>query len=426
MEYGKVLRFHRVKQGLTQNQLADGIISPAYLSKIENDQTVPAFEVLELLYERLGLDFHDSSYNHPSKEKLKEWYEAIVFKQADDAQRLKEELLQQKETLDNHHLYIFFELFRIRHLLLENEIDGAYEAWGNIRQHKDTFDEEMEFYFHLGAGLVKYYKGDFEEAFQELMEAKNYSASLKVEEWELSDLYYLLSLSSSQSNYISASIYYADQALVIYQKHYNLIKSADCHILLGINYARLKNYGKALENYHLVSKIATQTRNHYQLGVIYHNIGVIESRRGQYDTALMNYKRSLPYRRETASDYEIFETIHCLVLENYKLKEFEECMYWIDEGFKHLNSSPLDTSSQEVHLNIYQMLIQDNSTLSEYLANEAIPLFQQSKQHRFVIRYSVIISDLLEAERSYKKSTKYLRLAIELLNKYSHIGGTVI
>ena len=102
MEYGKVLRFHRVKQGLTQNQLADGIISPAYLSKIENDQTVPAFEVLEHLYERLGLDFHDSSYHHPSKERLKEWYEMIVFKRKEEARELKEEIGRDTSELQSH------------------------------------------------------------------------------------------------------------------------------------------------------------------------------------------------------------------------------------------------------------------------------------------------------------------------------------
>ncbi|WLR48783.1 tetratricopeptide repeat protein [Halobacillus litoralis] len=204
---------------------------------------------------------------------------------------LKEELKQQKDTLNNHHLYIFFELFRIRHLLLENEVEEAYVAWKNIRQHEDTFDEEMEYYFHLSSGLVSYYRGDFEDSYLKLMEAKNYSASIDLEGWEESDLYYLLALSASQANNISASIFNAEHALAIFQKQYNLFKSADCHILLGINYGRLKNYGKALENYHLVSKVATQTKNYYQLGVIYHNIGVIESRLGNYESALMNYKK---------------------------------------------------------------------------------------------------------------------------------------
>ncbi|MGP4059318.1 tetratricopeptide repeat protein [Halobacillus sp. H74] len=426
MEYGKVLRFHRVKQGLTQNQLADGIISPAYLSKIENDQTVPAFEVLELLYERLGLDFHDSSYNHPSKEKLKEWYETIVFKRKEEARKLKDDLIQQKDTLNNHHLYIFYELFRIRHLLLENEVEKAYEAWKNIRRHEDTFDEEMEYYFHLSSGLVSYYLGDYEESYLELMEAKNYSVSVNLEDWEQSDLFYLLALSASQANNISASIFNADRALTIFQKQYNLLKSANCHILLGINYGRLKNYGKALENYHLVSKIATQTNNYYHLGVIYHNIGVIESRRGHYDTALMNYKKSLPYRKKTASDHEIFETIYCLIFETYKTGEYDDCKKWISEGYSYLESSLHDTSTDEIHLNVYTMLINNDNKTSQYLEDVAIPRFQERKQDRFVIRYSFIVADLLEAERSYKRSTKYLRLAIDLLNKHSNLGGIVL
>ena len=261
MEYGKVLRFHRVKQGLTQNQLADGIISPAYLSKIENDQTVPAFEVLELLYERLGLDFLETSSNHPSKEKLKEWYEAIAFKRQEDAKKLKEDILNQKETQENHHLYIFFELFRIRHLLLENEVDEAYKVWENIRQYKDTFDEEMEFYYHLGSGLLKYYQGDFDNSFQELMEAKNYSSSIKLEDWEFSDLYYHSCFKyKSGQPHICIRILCRPGAGNL-SNNYDLAKSADCHILQGINYSRLKNYAKALENFHLARKIAKQTKD---------------------------------------------------------------------------------------------------------------------------------------------------------------------
>ncbi|SDP58755.1 helix-turn-helix domain-containing protein [Halobacillus aidingensis] len=426
MEYGKVLRFHRVKQGLTQNQLADGIISPAYLSKIENDQTVPAFEVLEHLYERLGLDFHDSSYHHPSKESLKEWYEMIVFKRKEEARELKEELIQQKDTLNNHHLYIFFELFRIRHLLLENEVEEAYEAWKNIRQHEDTFDDEMEYYFHLSSGLVSYYRGDFEDSYLKLMEAKNYSVSIDLEDWEESDLYYLLALSASQANNISASIFNADQALTIYQQQYNLVKSADCHILLGINYGRLKNYGKALENYHLVSKIATQTQDNYQLGLVYHNIGVIESRRGNFEAALMNYQKSLSYKTGRASVHEIFEAIYCLVFETYKIGRLDDCKKWISEGQTYLDSTTRDTSTARIHLNIYTMLINKDVTTAQYLENVAIPHFQEKKQHRFVIRYCMIVSDLLEAERSYKKSSRYLRLAIDLLNKYSNLGGMLL
>ncbi|QAS53165.1 helix-turn-helix transcriptional regulator [Halobacillus litoralis] len=428
MEYGKVLRFHRVKQGLTQNQLADGIISPAYLSKIENDQTVPAFEVLELLYERLGLDFHDSSYNHPSKEKLKEWYETIVFKRKEEARKLKDDLIQQKDTLNNHHLYIFYELFRIRHLLLENEVEKAYVAWKDIRQHEDTFDEEMEYYFHLSSGLLEYYRGNYDESFQQLMEAKNYSSSIvhELEDWEISDLYYILALSTSQANHISASVFYVDQALEIYQARYDLEKSADCHILQGINYSKLKNYAKALENFHMARKIAMQTLNRNQLNLVYINIGTLESRIGNHESAIQNYKKSL-YYNDSDTTYKqsyLLTTIHSLILEHYRLSDFDGCLDWINEGEQELKKLP--SKPHELHFNFYKLIIKNDPTVISHLEEVIIPYFQDKKEHIYIIRYSMVLADLLEKKRMYKKSTNYLRLAIQLLNKHSHLGGILL
>ncbi|MFC7319513.1 helix-turn-helix domain-containing protein [Halobacillus campisalis] len=427
MEYGKALRFHRVKQGLTQNQLADGIISAAYLSKIENDQTVPAIEVLELLYERLGIDFNESTLNHPSKEKLKEWYEAIVFKRKDEAKLLRDELLQQKSTLDNHQLYIFYELFRIRYLFLINEVEEAYETWENLKQHKNTLDEEMKFYYQLITGLVKYYKGEYNDAFQELMEAKNYSTSIEIEDWEASDLFYLLALSTSQSNYISPSIYYAEQALEIYQSHYDLSKSADCHIILGINFGRLQNYAKSLENYHLARKIALQINDSLKLKLLYNNLGVLESRLDNHQSSISYYKKSLEYSKDLSSSinlYEFLNTIHGLITEHYKLVDFKGCSHWINEGMKKLSSYP--SRQHELHFEFYKMLINDSPNLQEFLEEDVIPYFRERNKYVYIIRYSLFLSDLLEKQRLYKKSTSYLRLAIQLLNKHSNLGGIVL
>ncbi|WP_431802830.1 helix-turn-helix domain-containing protein [Halobacillus andaensis] len=427
MEYGKALRFHRVKQGLTQNQLADGIISAAYLSKIENDQTVPAIEVLEMLYERLGIDFNESTIDHPTKEKLKVWYEAIVFKRKDEAKKIRNELIKQRNTLENHQLYIFHELFRIRYLLLENEVEKAYETWKNLKQHKDTFDEEMKFYYHLNSGLVKYYKGEFNDSFQDLMEAKNYSSSVETERWEISDLYYLLALSTSQAFQVSACIFYADQALEMFQSQYDLSKSADCHIILGINYSRLRNYSKSLENYHLARKIALQTNDTQQLKLVYNNIGVLESRLENHKSSITNYEKSLEYAIDfdvSLNLYELLNTIHGLVIENYKLGNFEGCNAWIQEGKEKLTQYP--SKQHELHFEFYRRLINDPKNLQTFLEDEVIPYFKERNNHNYIIRYSMFLADLLEDNRMYKKSSTYLRLAIQLLNKHSNLGGILL
>ncbi|WP_079477779.1 helix-turn-helix transcriptional regulator [Halobacillus salinus] len=427
MEYGKVLRFHRVKQGLTQNQLAEGIISPAYLSKIENDQTVPAFEVLELLYERLGLDFHDSSNSHPSKEKLKEWYEAIVFKDKEKARALKDELLQEKETHNNHHLYIFFELFRIRYLLLEDKVEEAYEVWKDIKQHRDTFDEEMNFYFRLISGILKYYQGDFERSFQELMEAKNTSSLLNISEVDKSDLFYLLALSTSQSHHVSASIFYTDHALELYSSRYDLNKSSDCHLLQGINYSKLKNYAKSLEHFNLARKIALQTRDNQQLKFVYNNIANLESLSGNSESAILNYKRSLGYVEVSSSSFdtnEYFNIIHGLIVEHYRINDIKGAMEWIAFGLEKLET--ITSTEYSYHFLVLEKLITNSDDLLSYLEDTVIPYFNSNNGYIYIIRYSKLLSDLLEKQRQYKRSTEYLRLAMNLLNKHSHLGGILL
>ena len=427
MEYGKVLRFHRVKQGLTQNQLADGIISPAYLSKIENDQTVPAFEVLELLYERLGLDFHDSSNSHPSKEKLKEWYEAIVFKDKEKARTLMNELLEQKDTHENHHLYIFFELFRIRHLLLENDVEKAYEAWENAKQHKDTFDDEMKFYYRLISGLVKYYQGHYESSFQELMEAKNISATINTPEMDQSDLFYLLALSTSQAHHVSASVFYADHALELYKSRYDLAKSADCHLIQGINYTKLKNYSKSQEHYNLARKIAVQTKDNYQLKLVYNNIADLESLTGNSESAILNYKKSLDYVDISSPSLDVLgylNIIHGLIIEHYRIKDTDGCLEWINFGIDVLTKFPSESHSH--HFQVLNKLLSNSKDILEYIEDVVIPYFSNKNDYIYIIRYSKLLSDLLEKQRMYKRSSEYLRLAMQLLNKHSHLGGIIL
>ncbi|WJE15544.1 helix-turn-helix transcriptional regulator [Halobacillus sp. ACCC02827] len=427
MEYGKVLRFHRVKQGLTQNQLADGIISPAYLSKIENNQTVPASEVLEMLYERLGLEFHDASYSHPSKEKLKKWYEAIMFKRKEEARRLKEELLSQQDMRNNHHLYIYYKLYSIRHFLLENEVEEAYEAWSEIKQHLDTFDDEMKYYYHLSNGLLQYYRSDFEESFQQLMKAEVLSRSMNMESWEVSDLFYHLALSSSQAHHVSASIFYTEQALRIYKDHYDLGKSADCHLILGISFSRLQNHEKARENYESALKIASQTKDHQQLKLVYINMAVLDSNLDNHTLSIEHYKKSLEYTEASSSTYDIYEymnIIHGLILEHYLIGNKEGCLYWVNEGKKRLVDFP--SKEHTYHFDVFQKILTNAPDTLEFLEDEVLPYFKEMKDPEYVIRYAKFLADLFEKQRMYKRSSEYLRLAMQLLNKHSHLGGMIL
>ena len=54
---GLLIKMSRIQQNMKQVTLAKGICSTSYLSKIENNQTVPSEDVIKLLIDRLDIDY---------------------------------------------------------------------------------------------------------------------------------------------------------------------------------------------------------------------------------------------------------------------------------------------------------------------------------------------------------------------------------
>ena len=54
--WGRLIKYHRQQQGLKQDDVAVGICTPSYLSRIENGLVIAEPSVYELLLARLGID----------------------------------------------------------------------------------------------------------------------------------------------------------------------------------------------------------------------------------------------------------------------------------------------------------------------------------------------------------------------------------
>ncbi|WBX80496.1 helix-turn-helix transcriptional regulator [Virgibacillus salarius] len=77
IEIGPFIKLQRTKQEMTQGELAEGIVSLSYLSKIENKKTDASPEIIQLLCNRLGIELIDGVDTDLQK-KCKQWY-AMLF-----------------------------------------------------------------------------------------------------------------------------------------------------------------------------------------------------------------------------------------------------------------------------------------------------------------------------------------------------------
>src|SRR5699024_10617309 len=98
-------------------------------------------------------------------------------------------------------------------------------------------------------------------AMEKYRKAEDLVRKLDFSEEEIADLKYTMSITFSILRQTLKAIDYANQALDIFMKKYNFMRCAQCHIVLGISYRRIKLYDKAIKNYNLAKHLASLDNN---------------------------------------------------------------------------------------------------------------------------------------------------------------------
>src|SRR5690625_2244451 len=117
MEIGPFIKLHRIEQNMTQEDLAKGIVSLSYLSKIENERTVASPEVISMLCTRLGIQLN-SKREAIIQKKCKEWYKLLYeVNDKEEIITLHQEIRKLISTTHSYSL-VMFEIHRVRYFLI--------------------------------------------------------------------------------------------------------------------------------------------------------------------------------------------------------------------------------------------------------------------------------------------------------------------
>ncbi len=155
---GLLIKMARIQQNMKQVSLAKGICSTSYLSKIENNQTIPSEDVLQLLLERLDLDYEDLSTEQELKF-LSELYS--LYKEA-IIERNKSEITERLTTYNKRNFLFVDEsnfftynlyLFRL-YLITEADVDKVKNLMNALDQMQEKFDERQHFIFNKNCWLL--------------------------------------------------------------------------------------------------------------------------------------------------------------------------------------------------------------------------------------------------------------------------------
>lgn len=408
---GQRIRYYRKTKGLTQEELAQGICSVSYLSKIEKGDAKSSEEVINLLCERLGISSEEVDSDE-ILELLNEWNMMMIGRRFDEAKEHHQQVQEKMAHVNDPELLIRYELFKARcYLSLQPvDLDTGYEIINKIKELKEQLSPELSFYYFVVWGMYYNYQLDYKLAIQSLTNAeKIYNTNSNINDSDAAVLYYLLALSYSHIMRISSVNAYAHKAIRIFDKEYNYSRSADCQILLAISFRRAQNYDQAEFHLNQALKYSQSFNDRSTSAIIYHNLGYVYSCKKQHSKAIESFKKSLGYKKEYSPE-RIASTIFLLSQEYFFLNDFRQAQEWIEKGLSYLNG---EKNQFYYHLNILKYRIEkpNSPEFDSFMSKEAIPFFEKSSVWEFISNYSELLADSFFEQGQYKKASQYYRIA---------------
>ncbi|MBP1948217.1 helix-turn-helix domain-containing protein [Virgibacillus litoralis] len=411
MEIGPYIKLHRIKQEMTQAELAEGIVSFAYLSKIENQKTEASSNVISLLCTRLGIQLNNET-DETIRDKCQQWYEMLF--EVNDKEKIINTYKELNSLMYEHHSdsLIMFEIHKIRYFLILGEFEEALTQINRLADMSGTFDSLHLFYWYKFKGNYNTAKNEFNQAMRMYKIAEEKLNQLELSEEKIADLLYTIAVTHSKLHNTLEAIEYSDKAIDIFRKQYNFIRCAQCHIVLGISYRRIRMYDKSIKNHNLAKHLGELSKNRQIIQLTNQNLGYLHSTKG-------DRKQAIHYYVEVLNDPEVelnarLTAVTSLIKEYYSIYDFDKTREMIDKGIELLDSMK-NKESFKIHyyvINSYNYAIrQDNEKFETLVINEFIPYLQKHKDFANLVDYAKMLGRHFERLNKYKDSVKYYKLA---------------
>ncbi|CDO04260.1 transcriptional regulator [Oceanobacillus picturae] len=412
IEIGSFIKLQRTKQEMTQGDLAKGIVSLSYLSKIENLKTEASPEIIQMLCTRLGIQI-DNSLDATIQEKCKKWY-SMLFEVNDkkDIIATYNEIQNLMDTNLTESL-LLFEIHKIRYYLILGDFDEALIKINELNEISGTFDNLHLFYWYKFRGNYCSILTDFSTAIYFYKLAEEKLNKIEMEEHEIADLQYTIGVTHSKLRNTLEAIDYSNLALEVFMKQYNFIRCAQCHIILGISYRRIRMYDKAIKNLNLALHLGQLSNNNQIILLTHQNLGHLYSTRGDSNESIKHFQEVI--QDDTAQTIDNLNSVASLVREYYNVQDYENAKKFVEQG-RELIRQDSDREPYSKHyyyvINTYNYLLNDEfEKFEKFVIQDFIPYLNKQKDFATLSIYSELLANHYEKFGKYKKASKYYQVA---------------
>lgn len=397
MILGERLRFFRKSQQTTQEEVAEGICSVSYYSKIENGQTTPSDEIIHLLCNRLGIKIHDSHHDQISLQRLKEnghkFYRLIRNQEIKKGKQLYQEIIGEFSSSMDPDISLINGLVELRMALFDSDYQKAAKYYDKAIKLNKYVDKELSFLYSRVCGLYHYLYGDLKESlrhYKDIEQIGNYDF--------IEEVYYQMALIYSRLNKLSFSSFYLEKALEIFVIKMDYKQCTNCNIILGVNYRKMQEFEKAIECYNIILVQNSDNRN--LIAKTHHNLGLVYSNIKHSEIAIEHLLKSL-YIKESLKDVSPVNTMYLIGKEFFIMDKTTKALEWLEKGLNSIQK--FDNNDVFIKLKVLEQLIY-GQIVESYMNDVAIPFFKNKGELETVSEFTYLLAGHHERNEEYKKA----------------------
>lgn len=410
MRVGQIIKMERQRKNIQQSELALGICSPSYLSKIENGTAIPGEEIEQMLLQRLNIPM-EKVHQHTSPNLLdqfkKQFGHVINSRDKQAAQSLCQEIRSFLAENKHHPDTISLLLIETRLLFMTSPSD-IEENLAVLTSLQNELSHVQQFHLHIIQGIIAFNENQYSKARYIFTKAAHLTKQHKMEDWEIAELHYVLSLAAVSEHQHILAINHIEKALSYFNRKVLAARSIDCLLILGNAQKHTKNVRKALDSFENAKEIMAANGVSNRIGMIEHNLGACYSILKNHERAIYHFTESLLAKNQIDGQET---TILALVKEHKKLGNIEQAKNFVEKGLSLLDrlAEPNKTPYSH-HFTIYKALLYDESDMVSTF-DAALDYFSriQSYSHCFV--YCNVLAARLTEKNQFKLATTYYQMA---------------
>ncbi|TWG76101.1 response regulator aspartate phosphatase E, partial [Bacillus subtilis J27] len=187
--------------------------------------------------------------------KINEWYDYINKFDAENADKLKTEITEMIESMEeDQDLLIYYQLMLFRHYLMmaylyPSDASQKLEKWEYLKQSEgksQKITRLMEYYANFFEGMYFFSEGDYISAIQCYKKAEKRLFKVR-DQIEKAEFYYKMAEVFYHMKQTHVSMFYVQKAYEIYKKHdAYVIRKIHCLFVIAGNYVDLETHEHAL------------------------------------------------------------------------------------------------------------------------------------------------------------------------------------